>query len=292
MRIGKKRLWVLVFLAVAAAAMIVLAGSLSGLDLRPGEPFTLEEPSSGSETDLDSGEKSSSWADFWAKVLVVIWVGMLACVPIGLVLLVVSPEARRQAATYLGPALILLIILLLPSSESEEAAIVEPPLASELPAPVAEATPAVFASTPPRWLSSFTTVALSIAATAALGGIAFLVLRHRRRPPDPLEQLAREVQTAIRSIQAGADLRDTIMRCYFEMSRVLRKERGITRDEAMTPREFEAQLGDLGLPSAPIRELTRLFEGVRYGTKIPDKSDEQSAIKSLSAVAEVCRSAP
>ena len=292
MRIGRKRLWALLFLAVAAAAMIVLAGSLSRLDLRPGEPFTLEKPSSGSDADLDVDEAPPSGTDFWAKVLVVMWIGMLACVPLGLVLLVVSPEARRQAATYLGPALILLVILLLPSSETEEATVLEPPVASEFPEPVAESTPAVFTATPPRWLSSFTNVALAIAATVALGGTLFLVVRRWRRPPDPLEQLAQEVQTAISAIQAGADLRDTILRCYFEMSRVLRKERGITRDEAMTPREFEAHLGDLGLPLAPIRELTRLFEGVRYGTRIPDETDEHRAIRSLSAVAEVCRSAP
>lgn len=292
MRIGRKRLSVLLLMAAAAAALIVLAGSLSRLELQRAQPFTLQEPQSGTEDDLLGDDGLSTWADIWAKVLMVMWLGMLACVPIGLVLLVVSPEARRQAASYLGPLLILLVVLLFPRAETEEPLVVEPPPPAELSLPAAEITPTVFSPSPPRWVSASTNVLLGAAACAALAVMLWFILRRRRRPPDPLEQLAQEAQMAITAIRGGADLRETIIRCYFEMSRVLRKERGIVREEAMTPREFERHLGDLGLPQTPIRDLTRLFEGVRYGTKIPDTADEHRAISSLSAVVELCRSTP
>jgi hypothetical protein len=288
MRIERKRIWVLLFLGIAAVAMVILAGSLPRMELRPGEPFTLDKAPTGTgEDDLDLEEPAVS--EFWAKVLLIMWLGMLACVPLGLVLLVVSREARRQALSYLGPLLVLLVILLFPRSETEESAVVEPPPAGELSMQAPVGTPAVFTPDPPQWLSSLTSTTLGIAAAAAIAGALWLVLR-RRRPANPLEQLAQEAQLAITALQAGADLRGTILRCYFEMSRVLRKERGITREQAMTPREFESHLGDLGLPQAPIGELTRLFEAVRYGAKIPAKADEHRAISSLSAIIEACRS--
>lgn len=292
MRIRTRRLWVLLFLAVSTVSVIVLAGSLPRLELRPGEPFTLEEPKPGTAAqDADLGEPVAA-PDFWAKLLLVMWIGMLACVPIGIVLLVVSPEARRQALRYVGPILILLVILLLPRTNTEELAVLETPAAATMSAPVSEATPSVFTPDPPRWLAHSTNILLGIVAALALVGLLSLVLRRRGRRLSPLEQLAWEAQKAITAIQGGADLRDTIMRCYFEMSRVLRQERGISREAAMTPREFESQLADLGLPEAPVRELTRLFEAVRYGTKIPDTADERRALSSLSAVVEVCCTSP
>lgn len=292
MIVRRKRLRALLFLGIAAVAMILLAGSLSRLELLPAQPFTLEEPQSSAGDDLPGEGAPSAWAEIWAKVLVAMWLGMLACVPIGLVLLVVSPEARRQAASYLGPLLILLVVLLFPRAQTVEEVVSEPAPPAERSLPAAERTPTVFTPTPPSWVSSFTNVALGVAACAALAGTFLLMRRRWRRPPDPLEKLAQEAQMAIAAIQGGADLRETIIRCYYEMSRVLRRERGIVREQAMTPREFERHLGDLGLPQTPIRDLTRLFEAVRYGAKIPDKTDEDRAISSLSAVAELCRSRP
>ena len=74
------------------------------------------------------------------------------------------------------------------------------------------------------------------------------------------------------------------MRCYYDMVRVLNEERGITRPRAMTPREFEERLRELGIPDEPVRRLTRLFEEVRYGAKTPGESEEEQAIFCLNAI--------
>jgi hypothetical protein len=81
------------------------------------------------------------------------------------------------------------------------------------------------------------------------------------------------------------------MRCYYEMSRVLRQQRGIRRDQAMTPREFAIFLEEAGLPVEAVGRLTRLFEQVRYGAKVPDRREEAQALASLEAVVAFCRSA-
>ena len=83
---------------------------------------------------------------------------------------------------------------------------------------------------------------------------------------------------------------NTVIRCYPEISLILLEQRGINRTETMTPREFERVLKDRGLPSEQVRVLTRLFEMVRYGTKVPDKEEENIAIESLSSIIDAIRS--
>jgi hypothetical protein len=71
---------------------------------------------------------------------------------------------------------------------------------------------------------------------------------------------------------------------------VLRDYRLIHRDQDMTPHEFEQMLEHHGLPREPIRQLTELFERVRYGAYSPDRSEEHIAISSLSAIVRACQS--
>ncbi len=58
----------------------------------------------------------------------------------------------------------------------------------------------------------------------------------------------------------------------------------------MTAQEFEQFLKDAGLPKEPLRQLTRLFEDVRYGTKVPSEKEERQAVRCLTAIAKACRS--
>jgi hypothetical protein len=70
---------------------------------------------------------------------------------------------------------------------------------------------------------------------------------------------------------------------------VVRSRRGVTRQRHVTPREFERHLEILGLPGAPVRRLTRLFEAVRYGTAISDDEASATAIAALSAIVDACK---
>ena len=53
---------------------------------------------------------------------------------------------------------------------------------------------------------------------------------------------------------------------------------------------FFYELKDAGLPNKPLGQLTRLFEDVRYGAKVPSEKDEKQAVRCLTAIAEACRS--
>jgi hypothetical protein len=139
---------------------------------------------------------------------------------------------------------------------------------------------------PPAWLTFVVTAGI----LAIVFGIAAVIWRRvtAGRRSSPLEMLAMEAQEAIEELRAGADLKDTVMRCYFEMSRILGEERGLRRKEAMTPREFEMTLKTAGLPGPPVERLTQLFETVRYGAHTPEAQEENEAVACLEAIVTAC----
>jgi hypothetical protein len=118
--------------------------------------------------------------------------------------------------------------------------------------------------------------------------IWYIYRRYFHNPPSASDQIKLEVQSAIDEISSGADLRNVIIRCYADMSEILLKQRSIERPQAMTPREFELELEEIGLPKNAIQRLTRLFEAVRYGNTITGESDEKEAVQCLNEIVEAC----
>jgi hypothetical protein len=56
----------------------------------------------------------------------------------------------------------------------------------------------------------------------------------------------------------------------------------------MTAHEFCERLVETGLPRSPVRELTALFEAVRYGRRAPTPADEAQALACLGPIVEAC----
>jgi hypothetical protein len=137
---------------------------------------------------------------------------------------------------------------------------------------------------PPWWLVLLVSLGLS---ALILGGSLLLWRRYRRRS-SPLELVAKEARKTIDELRGGADLKEGVIRCYFEMNRVLKEQRGLKRQQAMTTREFENHLNEIGLPELHIRRLTRLFEKVRYGAKDLTRVEDREAIACLSAIVQAC----
>lgn len=142
---------------------------------------------------------------------------------------------------------------------------------------------------PPRWVGTVITAGSGLLLIA---GALFILWRRQTQISEsrlsPLLQLAREARLAIDALQGGENVREVILRCYFEMVYVLDETRGIRRVETVTPREFAVQLAALGLPAAPITTLTELFEAVRYGTGPADAEAAKRAITSLTAIITAC----
>ena len=105
----------------------------------------------------------------------------------------------------------------------------------------------------------------------------------------PLEEVSLKAEEALKQARSGKDLKNTIIRCYAEMGEVLDRHQQIKRDAMMTPREFETLLSRYAIPKEPIRDLTHLFEEVRYGRKEVSKEEEKQCTACLSALIQSCR---
>lgn len=114
---------------------------------------------------------------------------------------------------------------------------------------------------------------------------AWMLWRRLHPAPILVEQIGSQAEAALEELRSGADFKNTILRCYAEMCRVLNQQRGLQRDRGMTPREFEVRLWEAGLPAGPVSKLTRLFERVRYGANQPQPHEEREAYACLEDIA-------
>jgi hypothetical protein len=103
------------------------------------------------------------------------------------------------------------------------------------------------------------------------------------------DRLTLQAEWALQALKRGLDLKNVIVRCYWEMGQVLREEQGIEMEAAMTVREFESLLVARGVPHPPVHQLTELFESVRYGRRTVSADDERRAVDCLTAIAQYSR---
>lgn len=282
----RRERWILVsLLGAALAALVVLAAALPLVRLEPGQPFPF---------DLffrlgGSGGGGSSTMDLG-------WLGnlFLAILLFIAIFTIFSKDFRRWLIRTLPVYLLLSLVIYLllmniqPMEPPEQQQSFDPSAADpgqalpELQAPIA---PPDFVTNPPDWLISLISVALA-------AGALWLAWRLTRRRPSahvPVDQgadIAAEARVALQNLEAGADIRDTVTRCYVDMARILRTERGVTRAPDMTAREFEERLTRTGLGATHVRRLTRLFESVRYGAHAPGACEAQEAESCLRAIIE------
>lgn len=91
--------------------------------------------------------------------------------------------------------------------------------------------------------------------------------RRWRSPQNPLKGVVQEARIALGDLRTGADVRDVVLRCYFQMGQLFQQRYGLERGQAMTAREFEEYLVAAGIMDEHVRRLTRLFESVRYSPR-------------------------
>jgi hypothetical protein len=284
---SKKKTRLLVYILITIAAMAALAGAMEGFNLQRGMPIL----------EIGVFEQGPGIADFvlpGGELFFYLMQGLLA---LGLILspfviihLMRTPQGRRRLIIYVTIIVVgLLAIEYLHSirEEREEVVMEE-----------GEALPFVYNPdsfvekvAPPDITAG---VAIAIAVLLAVGvTIGLWLLLRPQRPQygedSHLEALAKEAQLAVDSLIAGGDLKNTIIQCYARMSSLLQEERYIRREDAMTPREFIGHLEGKGIPSRPVRQLTRLFEQVRYGRQEVGANDEQLALLSLTEIVQFCR---
>ena len=279
-------------LSLALAAILVLASGLPNLQFEPGESLHLYawlRSALGTDAEIEAEDIStesplppaSSILNEWSLVIT-FWIFLLTAV----LFAIISPQYRRELLRW--ASIILAFMLVMPRIIERlnppeldpfgEGALGELPLVDNS---IPEPPP--FIQQPPDWLLTLVGILLLV---LLLAGIA-LAWRWLQRKPDPKTIVVANIRHALSEIESGSEFNDVIIDCYDKMCRALQRSRGIQRHTALTPREFEATLSHSGITSRHIGELTRLFEGARYGSQAPDSTAETRAVTSLRAILQV-----
>jgi hypothetical protein len=286
---GKRRIF-LVILGVAILGILGLSIGLTGLSLQPGDllPLSGALPYGNYQGfDMPGGQAL-------LQLIRIIYLLAIVTLPIMMIYLIISPAARRRLLKFLLRSLpfllgLYLFIMFLKRLQGNNPS--DTPLL--LGAPPNQAGPAVVPTLAPIPGPSETaivliSVILSLVMVSIIGVALWFLWRRSKPDLSPNRLIARQAQSALDALQAGGDLKNTIIRCYYQMSAVINQQRGIQRSQAMTPHEFEQYLASNGLPGEPVRQLTHLFEEVRYGDLPAGASEEQVALNSLTAIIEAC----
>lgn len=141
---------------------------------------------------------------------------------------------------------------------------------------------------PPSWIVTLAGIGLAVLLTVGLA-LFIRFLTHKQIETPSIKAISDEASNTLEALEAGENFEDVIMACYAKMSRIITRDRGLMREAAMTPREFESSLVKLGFPNEPVHNLTHLFEQVRYGHISPSFDGIQTAINSLNAIIAFCQ---
>lgn len=276
------KLTVLLLLVAALFSLMLLAASLSNLQLTAGTPFpgvgSFDNPgqviSSSAKDTLSLPVLNGIFALFFLILLIYV-----------LARLIIFVNFKKLFQFILAMIVLLGLVTLMPRITSNPSTY-NPPQATKAPPPPAESYPVSPLGQPPETLIW---IVIGI-CTLGIGLFAFNILKQSLGSGMVEDQLLLEAEDAVKALIAGNDLRSVIIRCYMQMTRALQEELGIERNEHMTVREFEDWLEYKGFPANPVHRLTSLFEKVRYGQQQINETDEKIAIESLNEIILFCKS--
>ena len=280
---------ILSIFAVTIAALLLLASGLDSLNLKPGQEFHL--PS----TEQITGSKGVAInLDFLPTVIQAIVIILSILLPFFIIYMLIDPQRRKRLLADLVGFLFFIGMLSLMHqfiSKGEPQNVPPNPLPAALPNayPRPGETPAVFDAAPGD--NTVTLIAFALGGVAVAGAaFAFWFLSKRRHPElTAVIQLAAQAEETIEELLAGKDLRTAILLCYRRMTEIAAKKRNLPRDVSVTPHEFEQAMVAKGLPSAPVHDLTRLFEDIRYGAQDAGEEERLRAVSALRIIAASCR---
>jgi hypothetical protein len=284
--IANNRLWMILFFILGVGMLVILASGLPDIEFQAGKVFV----SSSDEGDLPDDQLSiKSWnlAGIWKVVgLIILWV----IFPLSFIYFIVSPEARktiiRRALTLELTGYALFILMrscnrVIAPDQFDFGGLAESTLEAGNPLETyfSPQTAQLL-----EWIANLFFIII-------LAVIIWRLMRWWSGRPQTLDEIGSQASQALEDIRTGADLHDSITRCYVEMSRVMQERKGIRRERAMTAREFEAELEEIGLPRDAVQTLTRLFEKVRYGVSQLSASDQQAAQQCLQTIVSAVQEA-
>lgn len=284
---------------IGIIALIILGTSLNQLVLEPGLPFMdlwaflVKELAGGFVTGGVTEGVDVGIGKTLVEIVRAVYTIALICFPIAIFLMLTSKESRKRLIRTLLLLFLLTIVLsryVMNSQITEEEILLDAgatmpePSDLELETSITEE----FESNIPRWIVLTISTVLVI-TVIVIGYVLYRILFPTQQQYAPFSEIAEQAQAALDAVQLGADYRNIIMQCYAEMLRIVREQRGLKRNSAVTASEFIASLVKMGYPEDAVKQLTKLFEDARYGSKQHTPQQEQTAISSLQNIVESFR---
>lgn len=283
--------WTILIALIVLTGLFLLASSLSSIRFSEGKLLPASSLAPGFRQGNDPSDSVSVFLKVFRVVMIIMWI----LLPIYVIYLLLSKEARKRLLRDIAMILPFMVLLYFLSSnvakqKGDQTLLGNFGLEAAKEGASQEVPPLPVFQPPPAWVTTVTTIILATATVIAVAAIVYTIWRRTRKKEDePLRRIEQQAQEAIDLLEAGGDLRDVILRCYLQMIIALRDYRMIDRERDMTPHEFEQLLEKRGLPKEPVRQLTELFEHVRYGAYNPGRDEERAAIASLSAIVSACQ---
>ena len=272
----------LILLTCSLFAIILLAASLSNLNLESGIGFQTSNdgvlPDRTFETFIpeDSGVLIFIQG-FFALVFLVFIIIIVAR-------LIVNVDFKIVGIAVLGLVILVGISYLIPETSPNRTAL----SGGDTPI-ITPTTPATYEGNQTGETLPLLFWILLIIVSAGLVVMIFKSIQAWKKSPEIDTELIRDAEEALKALEAGLEIQNVILHCYFQMSNTLVEERGIEREQAMTVHEFEERLKQKGFPSAPVTQLTTLFEKIRYGDLKLQAVDEDIARDSLKEIVQFAR---
>jgi hypothetical protein len=283
-----KTLWRSVIPIVVVLSLVVLAAGISRvsfLGTRYGPP---SEPSEESSSTLrTSPQDGQSLAPLLEQV---VSLTAIALVLFGIVVSLLRPKSLWEAIKRVLPAALwfaaILLILLRwrdrPFFKEPKGA---PAGVGTVPAEPNQHFPTLEQVHVPSWI----TFLFVLGVLLVIGVMIFVAWRlwRARTRTTPIEELADLTRRYAQELRYGAPVHETILRCYREMCQLLSERFHLEISRAMTTREFEKRLAQIGVLEEHIVRLSRLFEWARYSPARPTPEQEREALQLLEEITQI-----
>jgi len=272
----------LVVSGVGALTIIILAASLSNLEFSSGQNLLYDINEPGFPKNFL--EYSDMLVSFFLSSIVIL-------IPLAIILLVYSTEAREILKRNLKGTFIFLAFLLLARyfgmkfggkgisnglTTGDSTAPNSIDISQSLRGNIGEIEP----YTPPDF-AGWQGYIIGLIIFILLGLLIFFLWDRNRSKGKDLGIIASET---IEEIRAGRRWEDAVIECYSQMSIAVSKKRKLDRKKSMTPNEFAQILISTGLPEKPVLALTRLFEKARYSPRSSQSNETNEAIQCLTQI--------
>jgi hypothetical protein len=285
-----KKIWVTLLAVLAVAALMGLAAGLKNVSFRPAQPFSRNEtvtldPASLRLADNVTTASLSTQIFFWVLA------GLL-CVCIGIL---ISAELRKQlfkallraAAVYWAIYILFTryhdVMAQIGLSFTQRGGV--PAAASQGAQPVPEFKPPQTVS----WMTYLVSFGIAVLLVILAWRLNAAWKQLNKSTADSsIKKLGSIARSSLRDLSNGRDSTDVIMNCYYRMGDVVSDKKMIDRHLSMTPSEFAIRLEQAGLPIDAVRQLTRLFETVRYGGRRLNSAAVNEAVACLTTILNHC----